>query len=503
MPPPPSISLSPALACRLQAWRRQLAAAAGEVPPFGRSTPPGRRSLLCRAEQQQQQQTNSGIGSDGDQGSGAPINKQVISKHMDDRLYGYLLEHTREPPVLASLRAATAEQFPTGARMQISPEQGAFMGWLVGTLGAKRIIEVGTFTGYSSIAMALALPPGSTLLACDRDPRAMVLAREYWGTAGVADKIDERLGPASETLDSLLADPSQHASYDFAFIDADKKGYRAYYEQLLRLVRPGGVIAVDNVLWYGKVADPEVADKNTEALRELNAFLLRDERVAFSLVPVGDGIALCTCPAAAALVTQPSPAAPQCPRVDPSALRHGVWGNSWRQWGLIMLAFGALYAVLAGYQTGMLFAALGIRGDDYRTMSNKWFGPFDTYLFTADSQNVLGWTEQPQYFNRPDGCTAQQRQVGLPGFPDQLITEPTGVLECSNGDNQWRWTVYPWVQATNGLGNYPGCSNPNGTAGTFSSYLTQASSPAAEDAAVNNGTAAAGAEWVCQNGVPL
>ncbi|KAL4425351.1 hypothetical protein ABPG75_009367 [Micractinium tetrahymenae] len=195
----------------------------------------------------------------------------------------------------------------------------------------------------------------------------------------------------------------------------------------------------------------------------------------------------------------------QCPRLNPAALRHGVWGNSWRQWGWIVLAFTALYAVLAGYQTGMLFAALGIRQDAYRTMSGKWFGPFDTELFTADIQPLAstGRSKDPHYFNRPDGCTAQQRQVGLPGFPEEQITEPTGVLECSNADNQWRWTVYPWVQATNGLGAYPGCANPSGAASTSSSYISQASSPAAGDAAVNNDTATASMDWVCQNGVPL
>lgn len=189
------------------------------------------------------------------------------------------------------------------------------------------------------------------------------------------------------------------------------------------------------------------------------------------------------------------------PKVNPAALRHGIWGNTWRQWGLILLAFSALYVVLAGFTTGMLFAALGIRQDIYRTMSPKYFGPFDTTRFEDSIQQLAG--NELLYFNRPDGCTAQEVQVGLPGFPDQQISEPTGILACSNADEQWRWTIYPWVQATNGLGAYPGCANPNGAASTSSSYISKSSSPAAEDATENSGTAAAVAEWVCQNGVPF
>lgn len=213
-----------------------------------------------------------------------------MSPHLEE----YVHRHTREPELLARLRADTYEQFPSGINMQVVPEQGQFMAWLVHTLRVQRIIEVGVFTGYSSTAMALALPPHGRLLACDRDPKAMALARQYWEEAGVAGKIDERLAPASETLDALLAEPGQVGSWDFAFVDADKKGYRGYYEQLLQLVRPGGVIAVDNVLWYGRVADPEQQDANTQAIRELNDFLVTDERITLSIIPVGDGIALCT-----------------------------------------------------------------------------------------------------------------------------------------------------------------------------------------------------------------
>ena len=176
--------------------------------------------------------------------------------------------------------------------MAVSPEQGAFLSWLVGALGVERIIELGVFTGYSSIAMALALPPDGLLLACDRDPTAMAMAQEYWAEAGVQNKIQTRLGPALDTLNALL-DAGELDQYDFAFVDADKRKYREYYEILLKLVRPGGTIAIDNVLWYGKVGDIEVQDKATIALRELNDFLVNDPRIDVSMVPIGDGVTLC------------------------------------------------------------------------------------------------------------------------------------------------------------------------------------------------------------------
>ncbi|KAG7674542.1 putative Tapetum-specific methyltransferase 1 [Nannochloris sp. 'desiccata'] len=219
----------------------------------------------------------------------AAANKQKVQ----DNLYNYILAHTREPPILEKLRNDTAQRFPQAARMAVSPEQGAFLSWLVGALGVHRIIELGVFTGYSSVAMALALPPDGHLLACDRDPAAMTMAQEYWKEADVENKIEARIGPALDTLNALVDAGDQFDRYDFAFVDADKRKYREYYELLLKLVRPGGTIAIDNVLWYGKVGDPEVQDKATRALRELNGFLVNDPRVDVSLVPIGDGVTLC------------------------------------------------------------------------------------------------------------------------------------------------------------------------------------------------------------------
>lgn len=209
---------------------------------------------------------------------------------LDDRLYRYLLAHSlREAPSLARLRAETASH--PRVNMQIAPEQGQFMQFLVKLLGAKRTIEVGVFTGYSSLAVALALPPEGRLLACDVSEEYTGVARRHWEAAGVAHKIELVLAPAAVTLEARLA-AGEADSYDFAFIDADKTGYLGYYERLIRLIRPGGLIAVDNTLWGGAVADPAESGPDTLALREFNDFLLADARIDLSLVPIGDGLTL-------------------------------------------------------------------------------------------------------------------------------------------------------------------------------------------------------------------
>jgi predicted O-methyltransferase YrrM len=177
------------------------------------------------------------------------------------------------------------------AGMQIGPDQGLFLGLLVRMLDARRVVEVGTFTGYSALAMAMALPPGGRVLCCDISEEFTAIARRYWKEAGVADRIDLRLGPATETLGRLLEQEGA-GSQDLAFIDADKPSYDAYYEACLRLVRPGGIIAIDNVLWSGRVADPSVTDANTSALRALNAKIRDDRRVDAVVLSVGDGLTL-------------------------------------------------------------------------------------------------------------------------------------------------------------------------------------------------------------------
>lgn len=209
---------------------------------------------------------------------------------LDDRLHRYLLATSvREPAVLKRLREETSRL--SNAGMQISPEQGQLMAFLVRLIGAGRIIEVGTFTGYSALVMALAMPAAGRLIACDVSAEWTAIARRYWAEAGVADRIDLRLGPALTTLNQLIAS-GEADGFDFAFIDADKEQYRAYYECCLRLVRPGGLIAIDNTLWSGRVADPDRHDADTEAIRSLNAFLYTDARIDLSLVPIGDGLSL-------------------------------------------------------------------------------------------------------------------------------------------------------------------------------------------------------------------
>jgi caffeoyl-CoA O-methyltransferase len=209
---------------------------------------------------------------------------------LTDKVYDYILNNSlREPDVLKRLRVVTAEQ-PL-AQMQISPEQGQFMALLVQLIGAKRTLEIGTFTGYSALAVALALPPEGRVVTCDVSEEWTDIARRYWKEAGVADKIDLRLGPALETLDMMLMNGEENG-FDFVFIDADKTGYDAYYERSLRLIRPGGLITIDNVLRAGRVADNDEQDDAEVAIRELNAKIHKDERVSISLVPIGDGLTL-------------------------------------------------------------------------------------------------------------------------------------------------------------------------------------------------------------------
>ena len=212
------------------------------------------------------------------------------SIQLDDTLYTYLLSVSlREPEVLRQLREETANH-PYGG-MQIAPEQGQFMALLVELIGAQRVLEIGVFTGYSSTCMALALPPGGRLMALDLSAEYTGIARRYWQLAGVANKIELRLGPALASLDRLIEDGAS-GSFDLAFIDADKGHYAAYYERSLRLLRPGGLLLIDNVLWGGKVADPSVEDDDTRAIREMNRKIHTDDRVTAVLLAVADGLTL-------------------------------------------------------------------------------------------------------------------------------------------------------------------------------------------------------------------
>ena len=210
---------------------------------------------------------------------------------LDDSLYDYLLAHTlREHPVQTALREETGKH--PYAMMQISPEQGQFMALLVRLIGARRAIEVGVFTGYSALSVALALPADGMLLACDISDEFTRIGKPYWQQAGIAHKIDLQLAPAADTLNARLQ-AGEAGTYDFAFIDADKSGYETYYECCLKLLRPGGLIAIDNVLWSGKVAQTAVADDaDTRALQALNEKLIKDERVDLSMLPIGDGLTL-------------------------------------------------------------------------------------------------------------------------------------------------------------------------------------------------------------------
>jgi predicted O-methyltransferase YrrM len=195
----------------------------------------------------------------------------------------------REPDILRRLREETASR--PDAMMQLSPEQGQFLGMLVHLIGARRTIEVGVFTGLSALHVALALPPDGRIVACDVNADTTAIARRYWSEAGVAEKIDLRIAPAEQTLDALVQEGAGE-SFDFAFVDADKANYQLYYDRVLKLLRPGGLAAFDNVLWHGKVIDDAVQDADTRAIRAFNANLHLDNRVWLSLVPLGDGLTL-------------------------------------------------------------------------------------------------------------------------------------------------------------------------------------------------------------------
>lgn len=205
-------------------------------------------------------------------------------------LYQYLQNYSlHEPEILQELRMQTAPMH--GARMQISPEQGQFMALLMTMLQAKKTLDIGTFTGYSALVVALALPENGKVIACDVDKNATEVAKKFWQKANAANKIDLRLAPAIDTLKDLIA-KGEGDTFDFAFIDADKDNYSNYYELSLQLLRRGGLIAVDNVLWSGRVADPNNNDKTTVAIRKLNELIHQDNRVMMSMLPIGDGLTL-------------------------------------------------------------------------------------------------------------------------------------------------------------------------------------------------------------------
>ncbi len=206
------------------------------------------------------------------------------------QLYDYFLSISlREPPILKDIRQR-GYSHPLG-RMQIAAEQAQFLSFLLKLMKAKKVLEIGVFLGYSSTAMALALPPEGKLIACDVNPEYAEIARSNWQKAKVESKITLKLAPAIQTLQELLQQ-GEGGTFDFVFIDADKDNQEQYYEYALQLVRQGGVIAVDNVLWYGKVAQPEVDDETTKRIREFNQKLLRDERIDLTVLPLGDGLTL-------------------------------------------------------------------------------------------------------------------------------------------------------------------------------------------------------------------
>jgi predicted O-methyltransferase YrrM len=211
-----------------------------------------------------------------------------VTYGLDETVRAYLLANQPpEHPLLAELREVTATM--TRSRMQISPEQGHFLAFLIRLTGARRVLEVGTYTGYSSLCMALALPPDGRIVACDKSEEWTDVAKRFWAKAGLTDRIELRIGSAVDTLQALIKEQQQ---FDFAFIDANKEDYDAYYEASLRLVRPNGLIAIDNMLREGRVADPSVTQLSVSAVRDLNAKIAKDERGDRVLLTVGDGMML-------------------------------------------------------------------------------------------------------------------------------------------------------------------------------------------------------------------
>ena len=209
---------------------------------------------------------------------------------LNEELYDYLLSVSlKEDEVLKSLRKTTASM--PGSRMQIAPDQGQFMAMLIKIMGAERLIEIGTYTGYSTLVCAMAMEKGQ-IIALDRDPVSTSVAKDFWRVAGVDHLIDFRLGDASESLNKIIDDEVGLSSFDFIFIDADKRNYKNYYEIGLKLLRQNGIIIFDNVLWSGAVADSKDQDENTVALRELNEMLYTDNRIDLSMIPVGDGLTI-------------------------------------------------------------------------------------------------------------------------------------------------------------------------------------------------------------------
>ncbi len=235
-------------------------------------------------------------GGSGNSADGGTINSPLLK--FDDALYEYLLKNTREPRLLRELREETAAFSPTGARMQIPPEQGNFLRLMVELTNAEKIIEIGVFTGYSSLAMLLPMTERSydgdiRFHACDIDDDAMAVARKYWKAAQVKHMVREHVGDAKASVEHMREEFGDNY-FDLAFVDADKRAYLEYYEQLLPMMKKGGLIIIDNVLWYGRPVNPDFEkDKKTIAIKEFNEFVVNDSRVSHSLVPIGDGISIC------------------------------------------------------------------------------------------------------------------------------------------------------------------------------------------------------------------